>query len=498
MSALSNKVLFLGVDIGTTNIKAALFDERGFLVSEKTRLHPAVRPYGWDGLDPAGTFGIVKALIKETVQDRGREVRGVAFTSMAETVIPVGGHLPLMEGIRWYETCTVRQYEALCARLPKQRIHALSATYPSWIYSACKMMKVRDDFPDVYRRVKYFMDVSGFMAFMFTGEPGFDATIACRTMLFDIGRGEWSNELIEAAGLDASLMPPLKYPGEAWGNGLTRALAEELGLSEGIAVSTGGQDHIAAAAGAGVFEPSSALISIGTSAAFYSPASRNIFEKSTYLERPFLAAGYSVYKDGGYVLTGMPAGGFCMDWFIHKVLGRDYRWLDRLTLARTDALFLPNLRAMTEDLPAGGFTYLSDRDTGATLFQSIMEALAFECRYTLTEAFLAKGTGDGFGQGEVVMLGGGALNGLLIKVMSHVLSRPLKIHRYAQSAAAFGASLAALLAAGYLGSWHEAAALARFGDTLLPCDDGLSRYLNEKYERHLDVFRAIRTATKTI
>ncbi len=484
------RALFIGVDIGTTEIKAALFDDAGALIRERSRPNPAVRHRGWDGLDPVAIFVAVKELVRGVAEGRGDGVRGIAFASMAETVIPVDDDGPLMEGICWYETCSISHYEALCRSVSKEDIRRRCALWPSWIYSASKIMKVRDEYPDVWSRTKFFLDVSGFMAFMFTGEAGFDATIACRTMLLDCAGAEWSQPLLEAAGLDASRLPsPIRYPGEPWGDGLKRDSADELGLPAGIAVSTGGQDHIAAAAGAGVSDPSTAMISIGTSAAFYSPASRDVFSKEPFLGRPFLAGGYSAFPGGGYVLTGLPAGGFCMDWFIHKVLGRDYGWLDEMELSRTDALFLPNLRAMTEGLPAGGFTRLSDKDTGATLFQSIMESLAFECRYTLTEAFEAKEMPGGFR--EVVMLGGGALNGVFTKIVAHALARPIKIHGWPRTAAAFGAALAAGLAAGHFKTWQEATALARFGDTIFPEDEDLSAYLNEKYVRHLDIFRAI-------
>lgn len=481
--------LFLGIDIGTTNIKTALFNLKAELVAEKTCPNPVVRPHGWDGIEPLSVFETVKKLIKSTLGNKGKQVAGLAFTSMAETVFPVGKDGPLLEGICWYEDCTMPQYESFCSRSTYEHTHCLTALYPSWIYSASKIMKVRDDFPKIYEQTQFFADVSGFMAGMFSGEAGFDATIACRTMLWDIQKEKWSAELVQAAQLDIEKLPPPKAPGEPWGEGLKAELAEELGLVPGIAISTGGQDHIAAAAAANLHDHSSALISIGTSAAFYTPASREIFKQSDYLCRPFLAGGRSVYNNGSYILTGMPAGGFCMDWFIHRVLEKNYQWLDSFHLSQTPALFYPNLRSMTKELPPGGFSHISDKDTSASLFQSIMEALAFECRYTLDQAFKAKGSSSGFR--EAVLLGGGALNKPFIEIISHVLKHPVKLHSYPQSAAALGAALASAVAGGYFTSWKEATHTVHFKETVTPRDKDFSDYLDNKYLSHLVNFRKI-------
>jgi xylulokinase len=185
----------------------------------------------------------------------------------------------------------------------------------------------------------------------------------------------------------------------------------------------------------------------------------------------------------------MPAGGFCVDWFIHKVLGRTYEYLDHMKLSETEAMFLPNLRSMTEHLPPGGFTRLSDRDTGETLLQSIMEALAFESRSTLTEAFDAKGMSDEFE--ELVLVGGVAFNPHFIKILAHTLNRPVKVHRYPQSAAAFGCALAAGVASGRFKSCDEAVAHVSFGEWTTPDDEKFTRYLDAKFAHHSRIFRGV-------
>lgn len=478
-------MLFIGVDVGTTNIKCAIFDEHGQLVAERAKPNRAAKNLGWDSLDVGVLVSSVKNLLREVIEAVGEnrtKIRGIGFASMGETVIPIDGAKAIFDGIYWYETCTRPQFEKFCAQIDPKSVHKLTALNPSWIYSVSKIMKVRDDYPEIYEKATAFLDVSGFMAFLLSGAVGFDSTNACRTMLLDVQNRRWSEALVSAAGLDMAKLPPLRDPGEAWGT-LKKEFANELGLDENVVITTGGQDHIAAAFSAGVNGDEQAVISIGTSAAFYTPADKRCYLNDDFLKRFYLAGGYSAFKDGAYVLTGMSAGGFCIDWFIHRVLGRDYSMLDKMELQETKAIFLPNLRAQMGGFPSGGFTDLTDIDTGETLLQSIMESLSFECRYTLEEAFKAKGAARK--ASELIMVGGGARNSLFMQILSLVMQSPIKIHSAPFSAAAKGASMSAAEACGVKIEIREQCEIYENYKN----NPKFAKYLDEKYARYIAVFR---------
>lgn len=489
---------YLGVDIGTTNIKAALFGEDGEQIAEDTMPNRAVRPLNWDAMDANALADSIKSLIRKVCQDQGSEVAALGFSSMGETVLPVGSDVEqgaLAPGIYWYETCTMPQFDRLRTRIDPREIHRLTALNPSWIYSASKVMKLRDERPDIYEKTRAFLDVSSFMAWLMTGEAGFDLSLASRTLLLDVQNARWSPELFVAAGLDMDKFPPLKAPGEVRGR-LRPTVARELGLNPAAIVVTSGQDHIAAAYGADVQREDEAMVSIGTSAAFYIPADRACYLTDAFLKRFYLAGGYSAFPGDSYILTGLSAGGFCVDWFVNRVLGRGYLMLSGMNLGRTRTLFLPNLRAQMDAFPSGGFTDLTDEDTGESLLQAIMEALAFECRVTLEEAFRARLGGKAGEEsggkapekpGRVVVLGGAAVNSLLAELIASVLGSPLEVPPFPRLATARGAALSAARACGR--GWP----LQRHAGTTVPPSPvpGLSDYLEEKYQRHLKLFRGI-------
>ena len=184
--------LYVAIDIGTTNLKAGLLDDGGNLLREHSVPNPPNNEYGWDGIDPVKLFGSLKDLVREAVGSDGRSVDAIAVSSFAETVIPVDENGPTHFGISWYEGCTRPQFERVARQGVARRIREVTKIDVSWMYSSCKILKFKEDFPDLYRRTKAFLDVSSYAAYMLTGDIRFDLSLSCRTQLLDLMRGEWS------------------------------------------------------------------------------------------------------------------------------------------------------------------------------------------------------------------------------------------------------------------------------------------------------------------
>lgn len=483
--------LYVAVDIGTTNLKAGLLDDSGCLLRERSAPHPPSGKYGWDGIDPEQLFSSLKALIRDVAGADGKSVDGLAISSLGETVFPVDENGPVHFGILWYENCTRPQFERVMPNSSARRVREVTKLDVSWIYSSCKILKFKEDFPDLYRGTKAFLDTSSYVAMMLTGDVRFDLSLASRTQLLDLPLAEWSGEMAALWGVDMEKLPPLAPPCSPRGS-LKASVAAELGLRPETVVTVAGQDHIAAALGSGVSRYDQGVVSIGTSAAFYSPMPPEVFGTEDFLSLDTMSGGYSAYPGGMYALTGIDAGGFCVDWFIHKILSSDYSILENFGsggtgFARTDALFLPNLRGHVAKLPPGGFTRVSDKDTGLTLLQSIMEALAFECRMTFRDIFSAKRM-DG-GMKEIVMLGGGARNVPFVRILANTMGAAITVHHMPHSAGLLGGAMAAAIASGHFKDHAEAQAMLGRGTDFYPDDPGLASYLSEKYESHVAIFR---------
>jgi len=483
--------LYVAADIGTTTLKAGLLDDAGNLLREHTVPHPPNTEYGWDGIDPVELFGSLKALIREVVGTDGHSVDAIAVSSFGETVIPVDENGPVHCGILWYESCTRPQFERAIKRSSARRVREVTKLDVSWMYSSCKILKFKEDFPDLYRRTKAFLDVSSFAAYMLTGNIYFDLSLSCRTQLLDLMSGQWSAEMADLWEVDMAKLPPLLMPTAPRGT-LKETMASELGMRASTIVTAAGHDHIAMAFGSGVSGYEQGMISVGTSAAFYSPMPPESFGTEEYLSRDTMCGGYSSYPGEMYALTGIHAGGFCVDWFIHRILSAGYEILESFGrdgpgFARTDALFLPNLRGHKAKMPPGGFTEVTEKDTGLTLLQAIMEALAFECKFTFGDIFKLKQM-DG-GMKDVVMTGGGARNEPFVRILANTLGSTIHVHRLPHSAGLLGGAIAGAIASGRFKDSGAARGMFGHGTDYHPDDPALAGYLDEKYERHIAVFR---------
>jgi sugar (pentulose or hexulose) kinase len=132
--------LFAGADIGTTTLKAGIFDDAGCLLRERNIPHPASRKYGWDGVDPIALSRSLTALLREVIGPDGGAVEGIAFSSFGETVFPVNRGGPLHHGIHWYEKCTRPQFDRVLRRTTSRRIREVTKLDVSWTYSAAKIL----------------------------------------------------------------------------------------------------------------------------------------------------------------------------------------------------------------------------------------------------------------------------------------------------------------------------------------------------------------------
>jgi sugar (pentulose or hexulose) kinase len=484
--------LYAAIDIGTTTLKAGLFDDSGQLRRERSVPHPPNAKYGWDGIDPCELFASIKSLIRDVAGDDGASIKALGISSFGETAFPSDSNGPLHFGIHWYENCTRPQFERAMRRTTRRRVREITKLDVSWVYSSCKIMKFKDDYPELYDRTLYFLDTSSCVAFMMTGEAFFDLSLASRTQLLDLSRAEWSEEMASLWEIDMEKLPPLLMPTKPRGT-LKSSVAGELGLKPDTIVTVAGHDHISGALGSGVSGYGQGMISAGTSVAFFSPMPPEAFGTEEYLSLETMSGGYSACPGGMNALTGIDAGGFCVDWFVHKVLKADYGILREFEnpigpgFMRTNALFLPNMRGHVANLPPGGFTGVTDKDTDLSLLQAIMESIAFECKMTFRDIFNAKKMAGGMK--EVVLTGGAARNRPFVHLLANALGSEITIHHLPHSAGLLGGAMAAAIASGRFANHEEAGAMLGKGNAFHPEDPALSSYLEEKYARHMAVFR---------
>jgi xylulokinase len=257
---------FLGIDVGTTGCKAAVFSETGAALAFAYDEYDMVRPRpGWLELDPAEVWAKVRRTIARAVKTAAADpVTSLAVSSMGESLVPVSKDRRILGNSLLLIDSRGEEYlPLLSSRLGAERLYRINGNVLGIQFSLPKLMWIRDNTPEVYAEAWKFLLWSGFVAFMLGAEPTVDYSLANRTLLFDVDACAWSREIADAAGIDLAKLPEPVAAGSRIGT-VAGPIAEELGLAKGTAIVAGTHDQCANAVGCGVIDAGLGMSGMGT------------------------------------------------------------------------------------------------------------------------------------------------------------------------------------------------------------------------------------------
>lgn len=302
---------FIGLDLGTTGIKAVAFDGDDNEIARATLPTPTRSlPHGsaeYDGDELWETAAAVLRTVTSELDEAGHRAVALATASMGEAGVLVdGAGRPTAPIITWFDPRTADQADWWIETVGVERTHRIAAIPPRPVFGATKMLWTKTHWPEAWAAGRHWLNMADWAAYRLTGQMATDHSLASRTMLFDLAARQWSDELVDAAGLDRSMLAPPIESGAKVGT-VTADAAAETGLPEGSVVGAGGQDHVCAALALGVTEPGMLLDSIGTAEAFFLVADE--LDTSGRIAEAGIGQGAHVVPDRTYAMTGQPGGG---------------------------------------------------------------------------------------------------------------------------------------------------------------------------------------------
>ncbi|TVQ40486.1 MAG: hypothetical protein EA384_02850 [Spirochaetaceae bacterium] len=257
----------LGIDVGTTGCKSAVFSADGSLLALRYVEYDIQRPQPRTAeLDSQSVWAKIHTVIREAVAASavGRDIRAVAVASMGENMVPVSRDRSILGPSILNVDCRGEEYLAdLESRLPNARLYGLNGNVWGNQYSLPKLMWIRQYQPELYEKTYKFLHWSSFVTFMLGGEPMIDYSLANRSLLLDIHREDWSDELLQLGGIDREKLPATVASGVQVGSVGARQ-AEELGIPAGTPLVSGAHDQCANQLGCGVIEDGMAMYGMGT------------------------------------------------------------------------------------------------------------------------------------------------------------------------------------------------------------------------------------------
>jgi xylulokinase len=480
---------YLGIDVGTSAVKAVLVDERQATVAEADVPLQVSRPHDlWSEQDPETWWEAVQSALDQ-LRNRASsalaDIRGIGLSGqMHGAVLLDGNGHPLRPAILWNDGRSFREAQELGETHPE--LSQVMGVLPMPGFTAPKLVWLARHEPEIFRAVRKVMLPKDYIRLKLTGEIVTDMSDAAGTWWLDEVKRDWSDAGLAATGLTRDHMPSLVEGSQA--SGILRAdIAGQWGLRSDVVVAGGGGDAAAGAVGLGAIEDGSAFISLGTSGQLF------------VTTRDFSPAPEAVVHSFSHAVPGrwfqmaaMLNAASCLAWGA-QLLQRDIGELLRETEAAyrkpSSVLFLPYLageRTPHNDPYARSvFFGLSPQTQQTDLVQAILEGVAFsfaDAKQCLEQA--------GTSLTYAGMIGGGSRSVFWAKIFASVLNVPMLRYQGSDKGPAFGAARLARLAA--TGEAPEAVCTApSILETIEP-----QPQLVELYGPRIEAFRSLYRALK--
>ncbi|MHC4331761.1 MAG: FGGY-family carbohydrate kinase, partial [Planctomycetota bacterium] len=259
-----------GIDLGSTSLKAIIYDLQGNAVSSASRpterFNPQAEHPDWAIWKPEQIWGGVCESLKEAVGqiDEPASIKGVAVTGMGMDGVPIDrdGNW-LYPFISWHCPRTEPQHKWWTENIGAERQFEIGGNQ-IWVFNtALRLLWMAENEPEILTKTDKWLLIEDFVNFMLCGQHGTDHSMASTTLLFDQRKRVWSDELIDKSGIDRSLLCDPQPSGTPLGKVHAKA-AEATGLAEGTPVVLGGHDYCCGTLPVGAFEPGVVLDVTGT------------------------------------------------------------------------------------------------------------------------------------------------------------------------------------------------------------------------------------------
>ena len=434
--------MFIGLDLGTSGLKAiAIGDDQTVLAEANAALQAHRRHDGWSEQDPQDWLvALDQAMRALGAQVDLGKVQGIGLSGQMHgaTVLDADDH-PLYPCILWNDTRSSAEAAALDAN-PAFRAQTGNIVFPG--FTAPKINWLAAHEPAIRAKIAKVLLPKDYLRLHLTGDHVGEMSDAAGTGWLDVGKRDWSDELLAATGLTRAAMPRL-VEGAARSGTLRDALAADWGLPKGVVVAGGGGDNAASAVGVGVVAAGDAFVSLGTSGVLF--AASNAYQPdSASAVHTFCHALPNTWHQMGVILAAADA----LNWFA-KVAGTSATTLTSSLgplQAPSRTLFLPYLggeRTPHNDANIrGAFLHLDHASDPAALTRAVLEGVT----HALRDCFDAL-TSTGTHINRLIAVGGGSKSDYWVQAIATSLGMPIELPVSGDFGGAFGAARLGMMAA---------------------------------------------------
>lgn len=486
----------LGIDVGGTGCKCVAFREDGAqtaLAYEEYPLQSGQLNLPSEMLTQS-VFRVIRQCTKQMGEAAG-EIKCLSVSSFGESFVALDKDGKALTDILLYFGNTQSEaFEQLVQQVGTDRFMQIARILPDASYSLSKMLYTK---AVADRPVWKFLFIAGFLCYRLSGEAYTDVSLACRSLLYDVRDRCWSQELLEACGIEPDSLPRVVEAGTVIGNVLPE-IAERLGLPKDAKVVMGAHDQIVNALGAGVMNVGEAVDTSGTCECI-TPLFSHIPENEEFLQNNFACVPY--LRENGYVTYAYNiSAGSVVRWYRDALGGYLQQQADAENKSIYDLLnetcpseptqlmVLPFLQGMggTPDVDPGATGLIAGLTTQTRLpdiYRAILEGVTFEMRYNQEKLSAA-----GVRLGRLYACGGGAKSSVWLQIKADILGCEI-IPVKTEETGAMGSAILGMAAVSGSDPCVLAERFCKYGVPITP-----NEAHREIYDRRYETYKLMRNA----
>ncbi|MCC3704771.1 xylulokinase [Rouxiella badensis] len=441
--------MYLGLDLGTSEIKALVLDAEGKVIASAGEALEVQRPRPhWSEQRPDDWWKAtqkVVARLRDQVPQAWANIVAIGLSGQMHGAVLLGREGEVLRpAILWNDTRSARECELLTQAAPQ--LHQLAGNLAMPGFTAPKLLWVARHEPEIFSQIATVLLPKDYLRWKMSGDKVSDMSDAAGTLWLDVAKRDWSDTLLDACGLSRDQMPRL-VEGSAVSGVLNRDIARAWGLNSEVIIAGGGGDNAASAIGIGAVEPGDAFISLGTSGVLFAV-------NPSFSPNPDSAvhAFCHALPDRWHQMSVMLTAASALRWYCQLIGSHETTLLAevaQLTQAekRQAPLFLPYLSGErtphNDPLAVGAFHGMTHSTQRAALGYAVLEGVAFGMADGLS---VLKQSGTQLSQCSLV--GGGARSDEWAQLIADALNLTITTHQDGEAGGALGAARLGWLAAG--------------------------------------------------
>lgn len=436
---------YLAIDLGTTGCRSIIFDEELKLIADSYKEYGLQTPNEkWAQQDAELWWSLSLETAKQAIEKSqidSQNICGISVSSQGITIVPVDKNInPLYAAISWLDVRAEEETAQLIREFGAKEMFALTGKQINACYSLPKIMWLKNNEPQIYAKTWKFLMPMDFLIARLTGTVVTDHSMASGTLLFDLHKCCWSDEVLTKCGIPKNLLPELKCSGEIAGT-LLPEIADTLGLKEDCIVAVGAQDQRCASLAAGLAD-GVMTISLGTAGAVCK------YQKSPNTTED-MRIGWSAYTNkNSWVTEGViNTAAVCLRWLRDTIYpNKSYIEIDeeaeKTYNCGSSLMFYPYMNGPSSPdnypLSEGMFYGVNLSTEPGDFALAVLEGVAFQIRIML-EAMNAYGNVH-----TVVLFGGGSKSPLWCQIISDITGMKIIVPSTSEAAGAGAAILAGI------------------------------------------------------